>query len=122
VAKNVIRERRREAARAAGIDQHAYLFVRPQVVAFEDDASPDEADAVALRRSVSLLPMKLCISVELFYFQGMPVGEAAVVAGCSPVAFRRRLVRARKCLQSLLSQGGAPAFVFACQLLHCTTC
>jgi RNA polymerase sigma-70 factor (ECF subfamily) len=120
VAKNVLRERRRDKARAAAIDDHAYLLVRPQVVEPDDDAGTGEADPAALRPAVSLLPSKLRVAVELFYFRGMPIAQAAAIAGCSPSAFRVRLARARQCLQTLLSHGGAPAFVVACQLLHWT--
>jgi RNA polymerase sigma-70 factor (ECF subfamily) len=108
VAKNVIRERRREAARAAAIDGHTYLLVRPQLIATaeEDDAASAEANTVELRRGVSMLPPKLRVAVELFYFRRLHAAQAAAIAGCSPAALRARLTRARQCLHTLLSHGG----------------
>lgn len=103
VAKNVLRERRRDEARAAKVDAYSYLLLRPQATIAEDDSGLVESDLTAVRRAVSILPLKLRVAVELFYFRRLPCARAAATAGCSPAAFRRRLARARQCLQTLLT-------------------
>ena len=67
-----------------------------------------ETDVEALRRALPRLPVKFHEALELFYFQAMPTAQAAAAAGCTPVAFRRRLTRARKTLHTLLTSGGLP--------------
>jgi RNA polymerase sigma factor (sigma-70 family) len=111
MAKNILRERRRDAARTAGIDRHAQCLVRSHAAVTADAAAPGtaaEADVEALRRALPRLPTKFRVALELYYLQEMPTAQAAAAAGCTPVAFRRRLTRARRSLRTLLTKGGAP--------------
>jgi DNA-directed RNA polymerase specialized sigma24 family protein len=103
VAKNVVREHRRGAARATALDLHAYsLARRPDGIS--GVAGGGVADAASVGRAVAMLSAKLGDAVEFYYFRRMSTAEASAAAGCTPAAFRRRLVLGRERLHSLLTR------------------
>ena len=98
-AHNVLRAERR----------HARLGTR---AAERHDAAPAGTDEVVIAReevetvlgALGRLPECDRLALALRYFAELPDGEAAALVGTSKQAYRVRLVRARKRLQSLLEE------------------
>jgi RNA polymerase sigma factor (sigma-70 family) len=98
-AHNVLRAERRHARLATrAAEQH-------------ETAMPGADDAVIAREeletvleSLARLPDADRLALALRYFAELPDGEAAALVGTSKEAYRVRLVRARKRLQTLLEE------------------
>lgn len=68
----------------------------------------DALEAERLRSAVATLPSGMRLPVELFYFAGLSIAEAAPAAGISQEAFKTRLFRARRQLRDVLEEKRKP--------------
>ncbi|MHC4694109.1 MAG: RNA polymerase sigma factor, partial [Planctomycetota bacterium] len=70
--------------------------------------SQEAADRQELKNAVESAKSKLSDkqrqALDLIFYSGTTVSEAAKLAGCSNIAFRHRLYDAKKCLSVLLKQ------------------
>ena len=98
-AHNVLRaERRHTRLGLRAAEEH-----RPEI------AGPDEAviareDVELVLEALRRLPRADRVALALRYFAELPDGEAATLAGTSTQAYRVRLVRARRRLQTVLEE------------------
>ena len=97
---------------AHGRDQALFEAVtREERTRRRPDAEAAALDALVadqLRAAIGRLPATLRLSVELFYFSGLPVKEAARVVGVGSEAFKSRLLRARRRLEKILGTAPQP--------------
>jgi RNA polymerase sigma-70 factor (ECF subfamily) len=101
-AHNVVRDRRRHArlgSRAA--EQHEVATAGP------DDAVIAREEVETVLAAIARLPRIDRVVLALRYFAELPDREAAALAGTSTEAYRVRLVRARRRLQTLLEETDA---------------
>jgi RNA polymerase sigma-70 factor (ECF subfamily) len=74
----------------------------------EDDGPPHHRDAQGIRidleRAVQALPHRQRLAVELCYFLGLPLGDAAEVMGCAEGTVKATLTAARAGLRSALGE------------------
>src|SRR5918999_2368171 len=97
VARRVLANRRRGDARRAALIERLRL-----APAIADDGS---AELGALANAFAALPEHEREALALVSWEGLPTGDAARAAGCSDVAMRVRLHRARRRLKRALERG-----------------
>jgi RNA polymerase sigma factor (sigma-70 family) len=98
-AHNIRRsERRHERLAARAAEQGDPAGATP------DDGVVAREEAAAVLRALARLSETDRLIVALRYFAELPDREAAALAGTTPGAYRVRLVRARRRLQSLLEE------------------
>lgn len=104
VARNVVRERYRDAVRQAGL--------AAELRAWAEEAGDDIADGVAERAAVlaalARLPERDRELLTLLAWHGLAARDAARVLGCSTATFFVRLHRARRRLARALEDGRQP--------------
>ena len=100
VARRVLANQGRAARRRQAL--RARLASEPQRV--EDHAEPAAAESIVA--AVRGLAHRDAEALMLVHWDGLTPAEAAVVAGCSAVAMRSRLYRARRRLTVALAEPG----------------
>lgn len=102
VARNVVRNQRRAARRRSAAEE--------QLIRLERVAQGVEDDAVTMSRRDAMLSALLRLAPKdreallLTGWDGLAPADAAQVAGCSVAAFKMRLSRARRRLESASTQ------------------
>jgi RNA polymerase sigma factor (sigma-70 family) len=101
VARRVLANRRRGDARRAALIER--LQRAPAI------ADAGRTDSGALANAFAALPEHEREALALVCWEGLSTGDAARAAGCSDVAMRVRLHRARRRLKRALERGERPA-------------
>jgi len=106
VARRVVANMVRARARDVRLDRH----LRAALAAGVGLVEPDHAESLSARDEVLRCMAKLGPrdqeALQLIAWEGLDVGDAARVVGCSATAFAVRLHRARRRLAQLLHAGG----------------
>lgn len=109
VLRNVIGNEYRRTARKNSFAQVAAPLL-------EHALAEPSADALAIRHLLQRLPMQDREVLYLAYWEDLTGSEIAAILGCSAVAVRVRLMRARKKLKAMLeptAAAGAPPLPFS---------
>lgn len=100
VARNVIRESVRAETRRDSLSAELRRWVEESV----SDVADGVVDRIAIRRALTQLPEPDREVLILIAWQGLSPREAARVIGCTATAFRVRLHRARRRLETAVQQ------------------
>lgn len=106
VARNVIANQRRGERRQERLTAR---LAQELEVAHEDPRRDPDVPAEAVRRALDALSEPDLEALRLVYWDGLAPADAARALGCSAVAMRVRLHRARRRLARALAAAGFPA-------------
>ena len=81
----------------------AFSSEEEKTAVMENIAAPEAEDYSRLHEAIDRLPEKLRVTVILFYFQDMDVGQTAQALNIPPGTVKSRLSKARKLLKEVLS-------------------
>ena len=103
VVGNLCRDEFRRARRRGEVPLAEWMDVADEGPMPEEEAATRERDGELLR-AVLRLPLKYREAVLMAYYHELDGREAALALGVTQAAFRARLARARKKLESLLKE------------------
>lgn len=112
IAANRVKSRYAARAARSALDDKAGAEALVESSERTYDPAGDALDALAseaLRSAVAALPRGYRAPVELYYFAGLSVADAAATLGLGEEAVKSRLFRARKALARVLDPGAQPA-------------
>ncbi|MCH5260948.1 MAG: sigma-70 family RNA polymerase sigma factor [Lachnospiraceae bacterium] len=101
ICVNTYRNRLRRIMKSPVFD--AFATEDEKTAAMESIAAPEAEDYSQLHEAINRLPEKLRITVILFYFQDMDVGQTSQALNIPPGTVKSRLSKARKLLKEVLS-------------------
>ena len=101
ICVNTYRNRLRRIMKSPIFD--AFSSEEEKTAVMESIAAPEAEDYFRLHEAIDRLPEKLRITVILFYFRDMDVGQTAHTLNIPPGTVKSRLNKARKLLKEVLS-------------------
>ena len=101
ICVNTYRNRLRRIIKSPIFD--AFSSKEEKTAVMESIAAPEAEDYSRLHEAIDRLPEKLRITVILFYFRDMDVGQTAHVLNIPPGTVKSRLSKARRLLKEVLS-------------------
>lgn len=101
ICVNTYRNRLRRIVKSPIFD--AFSNTEEKTAVMENVSAPEAEDYSRLHDAINRLPEKLRVTVILFYFRDMDVGQAAHALNIPPGTVKSRLSKARKLLKEVLS-------------------